>query len=171
MGVYKRTTKYLKQEAAFQVRNYRHPSIFSPSFKRFLTFGKWLFVLNMSLAILFVPLFISRGEEISEEPQPSLNKVIDSVKTNVQKQTPEIYSVAATCYCSGVLMANGLPPSEGYVANNFLPFGTQIFVKELGRMFVVGDRIGDLSELDIYMDSYKECIQFGRQQLTMKVLN
>lgn len=67
-------------------------------------------------------------------------------------------------------MANGEWPHVGAVAADDLPFGTTVIVN--GRTYIVKDRFGGgyTNRLDIFMDSYDEAIQFGRQWLDVEVL-
>lgn len=67
-------------------------------------------------------------------------------------------------------MANGEWPHVGAVAADDLPFGTRVIVN--GRTYIVKDRFGGgyTNRLDIFMNSYEEAIQFGRQWLEVEVL-
>lgn len=67
-------------------------------------------------------------------------------------------------------MANGEWPHVGAVAADDLPFGTRVIVN--GRTYIVKDRFGGgyTNRLDIFMNSYDEAIQFGRQWLEVEVL-
>ena len=62
--------------------------------------------------------------------------------------------------------ANGNYPTDGYsVACNSLPFGTRIYIEGIGER-VVEDRGPDSMSgawLDVYMDSYDACVQWGVQ--------
>jgi 3D (Asp-Asp-Asp) domain-containing protein len=88
------------------------------------------------------------------------------------------FTVSATAYdscSSGSTMADGRTVHVGAVANNFLPLGTKIRmsrgVPELNgrRDFVVEDRIGSGSQLDIWMPGCSKAIQFGRETVTFRV--
>ena len=57
--------------------------------------------------------------------------------------------------------ASGEWPYEGGVACNFVPLGTVIVID--GNRYVVNDRSGAPGIIDIFMDSYDDCINFGRQ--------
>lgn len=73
----------------------------------------------------------------------------------------DIRCTAYTPYECGGYMANGLWIQEGYVACDFLPLGTIIYLD--GVQYEVGDRIGEGStdHIDIVMNSYDEAIEFG----------
>jgi 3D (Asp-Asp-Asp) domain-containing protein len=72
------------------------------------------------------------------------------------------------------LMADGSNTRSRSVANNFLPFGTKIKTNKPGprglRIFYVRDRIGFGSELDFWTDSCSDANQWGRRQITFRVL-
>lgn len=68
---------------------------------------------------------------------------------------------AYTPYDCGTITATGEPAHVGGVACNFLPFGTVVIID--GREYVVNDRCGIENCIDIFMESYEEAIQFGRQ--------
>ena len=67
------------------------------------------------------------------------------------------------------IMANGMEAQVGYVACDFLPLGTVIYID--GARYIVGDRIGDgtNNHIDIVFNSYDEAINFGVQYLDMEV--
>lgn len=68
--------------------------------------------------------------------------------------------------------ANGNYPTECYtVACNSLPLGTRIRIDGYGE-YVVEDRGGmGNNVIDIYMNSYDSCIQFGRRSAEVYVID
>ena len=66
------------------------------------------------------------------------------------------------------IMANGEVAHVGAVACNFLPMGTQIRIN--GNIYTVKDRCGADDCIDIYMDSYEECINWGRRTVEVEIL-
>lgn len=73
---------------------------------------------------------------------------------------------------SGTIMADGTPVRFGSVAMNTLPLGTRVYLRPglYGRhRFVVRDRIGWGSQLDIWNPSCAGAIAYGRrtQRLTV----
>lgn len=79
--------------------------------------------------------------------------------------------VEATAYSIDGVMANGEWTHYGAIAADDLPFGTRVLIN--GEVFVVKDRFGGgyTNAIDIYMPSYDDAIQFGRQYLTIHVLD
>lgn len=68
---------------------------------------------------------------------------------------------AYTPYDCGTITATGEPVHVGGVACNFLPFGTVVIIDDVE--YIVNDRCGIDGCIDIFMESYEEAIQFGRQ--------
>ncbi|KAF0092232.1 MAG: hypothetical protein FD141_416 [Fusobacteria bacterium] len=80
-------------------------------------------------------------------------------------------ALSSTAYThTGNNMANGEKPYEGAVASNLVPLGTKIYIEGYGY-FVVKDRIGHGSQLDIFMDTYEEAIQYGRRTIKVYIVN
>jgi 3D (Asp-Asp-Asp) domain-containing protein len=79
--------------------------------------------------------------------------------------------VIATSYCLTGAMADGSHTRMGSVANNQYPLGTKITIDPpfLGRRhFVVRDRIGYGSQLDLWAPSCGQSIRFGRHRIRMR---
>lgn len=68
---------------------------------------------------------------------------------------------AYTPYDCGTITATGETVRVGGVACNFLPFGTVVVID--GVEYTVNDRCGIDDCVDIFMESYEDAIQFGRQ--------
>ena len=67
----------------------------------------------------------------------------------------------------GNYTSSGTVPSEGRtIACNWLPFGTKVMIS--GNWYTVEDR-GGMSGIDIFMDSYHDAVNFGRQTQTVYI--
>lgn len=96
--------------------------------------------------------------------------------TEVAEETNMTYvgNFSCTAYTwTGNPCANGNYPVDGYsVACNSLDFGTHIYIEGIGER-VVEDR-GPSSMpsawLDIYMDSYDACVQWGVQDRAVYII-
>ena len=71
--------------------------------------------------------------------------------------------------------ASGVMPQVGMCAvdkinGHWVPFGTIVRIKGLGT-YEVTDRFGDGRNncVDLFMESYKKCIEFGRQDREAEV--
>lgn len=75
-----------------------------------------------------------------------------------------------SAYSDHGTMANGEWTHDGAIASDDLPFGTRVVIN--GRTYVVKDRFGGgySNAIDIWMPSYDDAIEFGRQYLTVEVL-
>lgn len=76
------------------------------------------------------------------------------------------------------IMANGMQGDYGYVACNWLPFGTLVDIEKAG-IFIVGDRgakslFGDkkhhIKHLDMYLPSHYMAKQYGVQYRKVTIL-
>jgi len=105
----------------------------------------------------------------------------ESNVTNNKTQTTGIPegAVKMTLNCTaytatGNATASGVMPQANHTiaAWSGLPFGTKVYIPALDTTFTVEDRGGAVTQgiIDIYMDSYEECIQFGRQNLEAYVV-
>ena len=63
---------------------------------------------------------------------------------------------------TGYPMANGEYPYVGCAASCDFPIGTVLVIEGIGT-YVIKDVCPTSGVIDIYMNSYDECIQFGRQ--------
>ena len=87
-----------------------------------------------------------------------------------------VVTLQTTAYChTGNSTASGVMPQVGHCAvdkinGQWIPFGTIVRIKGMGT-YKVTDRFGDGRNncVDLYMDSYKKCIEFGRQNMEAEV--
>ena len=87
-----------------------------------------------------------------------------------------VVTLQATAYChTGNPTASGVMPQVGHCAvdkinGQWVPFGTMVRIKGLGT-YKVTDRFGDGRNncVDLFMGSYKKCVEFGRQDLEAEV--
>ena len=74
-----------------------------------------------------------------------------------------------SAYCDQGYTASGEWVREGIVASDDLPFGTVVVIN--GIRYVVADRFGGgySDRIDIFMPSYDDCINFGRQTIDVYI--
>ena len=91
-----------------------------------------------------------------------------------------IVTLNVSAFCeTGNPTASGVMPQVGHCAvdkinGQWVPFGTKIRIidQSVGiHELVVTDRFGGSynNRMDIFMDGYKKCIEFGRQDLEAEV--
>jgi rare lipoprotein A len=56
-------------------------------------------------------------------------------------------------------------------ADSSIPFGTQIYIPELGKTFTVTDRGGAIKgdRLDMYMEDPADALKFGDRELEVRI--
>lgn len=107
----------------------------------------------------------------------------DNVDISLSKSTIRKIRVVLTAYSSTIaqtdstpfITANGTYVHDGVVANNGLPFGTEIRIPELygNKVFSVEDRmhwrVGDY-QFDIWFPTYEQAKNFGVRYAYVEVL-
>lgn len=96
---------------------------------------------------------------------PAPTTATNTIPEGAVKMTIQCTAYTAT----GNATASGVMPTANHTvaAWSGLPFGTKIYIPAMGTTYTVEDRGGAVTDgiVDIYMDSYEDCIQFGRQNL------
>ena len=125
------------------------------------------------LAIVILALVI-----ILHSPSPVLAPVIvpEVVQEYQEPEPPEPETITfeATAYTwTGYRTATGTWPSRGTVAvdPNVIPLGSVLYVEGYGPA-VAADTGGAIQgqKIDLYMDSEHECLQWGRRQVEVRVV-
>ena len=99
--------------------------------------------------------------------------------------TKDLWRITAYCACKKCcgkyadgITASGKKVKVGFVANNWLPFGTKVKIEGLG-IYIVEDRgskkyFGTKEEkrkaLDIYFEEHEEAKRFGVKYLKVEIL-
>jgi len=76
------------------------------------------------------------------------------------------------------ITASGLKGRYGYVACNWLKFGTKVNIEGLGTFLVedhgakslFGSKSNHIKHLDIFMDSHKKARKFGKQYRKVEII-
>lgn len=88
----------------------------------------------------------------------------------------------ASAYCCGTHTATGKRVKNGYIAVNpkQIPYGTKLFIRSSDGSYIYGyasaEDTGGFTSwgntvADLYMSSYNDCINFGRRQIEIYVLD
>lgn len=85
-------------------------------------------------------------------------------------------TVSATAYtATGNATASGTMPQAGrtIAAGSGLPLGTRVYIPAFGGVYVVEDRGGAVGNgiIDIYMNTQDECVQWGRQDVEIFLMD
>ncbi|MCA9243028.1 MAG: 3D domain-containing protein [Phycisphaerales bacterium] len=96
----------------------------------------------------------------------SMNAATGSRETLVR-----IYRV--TAYCDRGTTAAGVPSGVGQCAAPAdIPFGSEIYIPELDRTFIVTDRTAQRfrhNTVDLFMPAEDQCLKFGRNYLECEI--
>ena len=123
--------------------------------------------------------------EVARTSNPVSSATISNLQAKVAGVTPKVVTLNTSAYTAST--CGKKPTDSGYgktasgayatawytvAAGKGYPMGTIIYIpyfanKPNGGWFVVQDRGGAIknNKLDVYMDTYNECIQFGRRNL------
>lgn len=99
--------------------------------------------------------------------------VTEKCMEELRKTSYREVTVMTTAYTMGdnytpsTIMANGEVPHVGAVAYNRVPLGTTLIID--GNTYVVKDRAWDDDVVDIYMDTYDDCVSYGVKEKTVKI--
>ena len=96
-------------------------------------------------------------------------------------QYKSYFDGTATAYYGGGLTSTGVPAAVGYVAvnPNVIPYGTKLYITSLDGEIVYGYAIaadtggfakGGWADVDLYMNTYEECVRFGKRGVRIYIL-
>lgn len=112
--------------------------------------------------ILILLLVLIPIQEALTYERISLQKSSESVYATITAYNSEVGQTDSSPF----ITASGKKTTKGIVANNCIDFGTKIKIE--GEIFVVEDRMNSrygCEYYDIWMETYDEAINFGRQRL------
>ena len=83
--------------------------------------------------------------------------------------------VGATAYTNDPITSTGTKPTEGVtiaVDPNVIPYGTRVYIPQLDTIFIAEDCGSAIkgNRIDIYMDDYNKCMEWGYRDITIIVL-
>ena len=115
---------------------------------------------------------------IEVPPEPQSEPIPEEIVIPEEEYVPEPYypsseyvgTYTITAYTwTGNTMANGEYPYVGCVASCDFPLGTTIYIDGVGT-FVVNDVCPTSGVIDVYMNTYDECINFGCFQANVSIV-
>ena len=105
------------------------------------------------------------------EAEREASRMIDQ---EVSRGAERVMMMESTAYTwTGQQTASGTWPAVGTVAVDpqVIPLGTKLYIEGYGPAVAL-DTGGDIQGqiIDLYMDSYQECIEWGRRQVEVKII-
>lgn len=116
---------------------------------------------------------------ISNFTLPSKYKIDENLVPTSYKQK---FVGPGTAYHTGYITSTGKAPQPGYIAvdPDVIPYGSKLWIVSNDGRYVYGYAIaadtggftwnGSGTLADLYMNTYNECVQFGRRNITIYVL-
>jgi len=156
---------------------------------------KFLILLVAAILLASISGFSVLGisKAIAKSNQSDTNTTLSTVQGNSLKAIPISQSpqkvvkkvkMVATAYSSTVwqtddtpfITASGSTVRDGIVANNMLPFGTEVRIPELygDKIFIVEDRMHSRKgkyHVDIWFPDYYQAKEFGAKTIYLEVLS
>lgn len=122
---------------------------------------------------------LSTASAISTKVLPSKYSLADGIPTS----NVGVITGRSTAYYGGGGTASGAKAQSGYVAvnPNQIPYGSELYIVSSDGKYIYGYCIaadtggfaynGSGTVVDVYMDTYSECCQWGSRQVTIYVLS
>lgn len=84
--------------------------------------------------------------------------------------------VGATAYYGDTITSTGVKPIVGRtiaVDPKVIPYGTKVYIPQLNKVFIAEDCGSAIkgNRIDIFMNSYDECMEWGYKDITIIILN
>ncbi|MFA5228305.1 MAG: hypothetical protein WC446_00885 [Candidatus Paceibacterota bacterium] len=146
---------------------------------------KQIVILIPAIALFFFltsAMIAESNVELTEKKQIEENNVLMTFSREDKKE-PNLVKVIITAYSSTVwqtddtpfITASGTYVKEGIIANNMLPFGTEIKIPEYfgDKIFVVEDRMNKRKGpywIDIWFETIEEAKEFGIKEAYIEIL-
>jgi len=130
--------------------------------------------------LLLVAALIFSGLTPTEAPpmEPAGTDILEY--RQIEAPEPEVMIFEATAYCYGNITKTGTSPVEGRtiaVDPEVIPLGSRVYVSceswpEVNGWYIAEDTGGVIKGniIDVYMQDYDTCLQFGRRQVEVRVL-
>ena len=116
------------------------------------------------------------------------NASVTTEKNGVKKEQPKkevavastnkngrLITVNASAYSGHNITATGTTPKWGTIAvdPSVIPYGTRVYIPKFDMVFTAEDCGGAIkgNKIDIFMNSESDCVNFGRQNIEIQILN
>ncbi len=145
----------------------------------YIVFFIGLAVFTASFAVISPQSQAAHGQDDKSFISPENSLVVKSPQKETKKRIKVVITAYSSCPCetdsTPFTTANGSEVKEGIVANNLLPFGTEIRIPELygNKVFVVEDRMNARKgyyHVDIWFPTKEQAIKFGSFRTYIEVL-
>lgn len=146
---------------------------------------KQIYIVIPAISLFFFltsVLIAESSVELTDNKQKEENNILMTFSRE-EENKPNLVKVIVTAYSSTVWQtdddpfttASGIHVKEGIVANNMLPFGTEIKIPEYfgDKVFIVEDRMNRRKGpywVDIWFATTQEAVDFGIKEAYIEIL-
>ena len=134
----------------------------------------------------------NNNQQVKEDKPATLvqqnNEVVAVEKNEVKKEEAKkeeattstnkngrLMTVNASAYSGHNITATGTTPKWGTIAvdPSVIPYGTRVYIPKFDMVFTAEDCGGAIkgNKIDIFMNSESDCVNFGRQNIEIQILN
>ena len=139
---------------------------------------------NKKVVALVLSFIVSVNMFLTSSHAMETRKQMNHVpRTTIQAQTTMTQSrevkyslkVGATAYCGDTITSTGKRPVEGTtiaVDPKVIPYGTRVYIPEFNKVFIAEDcgRAIKGNRIDIFMNDYDRCMEWGFRTITIYIL-
>ena len=129
-------------------------------------------LLLLILLLITAGIFILVHSPAPEQDKPKIEATAPLREIEPSRHK-EVLALEATAYCQGEVTATGTKPQEGRtvaVDPKAIPYGTELIIN--GKSGYVAEDCGEDirgNRIDIFMEDYNRCIEFGRQTVRVEI--
>jgi 3D (Asp-Asp-Asp) domain-containing protein/SH3-like domain-containing protein len=99
----------------------------------------------------------------------------EEATTSNNNNSGRLMTVNASAYSGHTITATGATPKWGTIAvdPSVIPYGTKVYIPKFDMVFTAEDCGGAIkgNKIDIFMNSEADCVNFGRQNIEIQILN
>ena len=139
--------------------------------------NKWVLGAILALILVFTPNINAKALQPQANPSNNIvynsNKRVIGIKNNYKGTK---MTVRATAYTNDPITSTGTKPTEGRtiaVDPKVIPYGTKVYIPQFNKVFIAEDCGSAIkgNRIDIYMNSYKACMDWGIQTIDIIILD
>jgi 3D (Asp-Asp-Asp) domain-containing protein len=109
------------------------------------------------------------------KPVTKIERRVNARNVNTKSTRCKSMRVGATAYYGDTITSTGTTPIVGStiaVDPKVIPYGTRVYIPEFNKIFIAEDCGSAIkgNRIDIFMNSYDECIEWGFRNITIYIL-
>ena len=114
-------------------------------------------------------------QKVQAQKSIGIKKRYTAKRVSNQQMAGVKMRVKATAYYGDTMTSTGVVPKVGRtiaVDPKVIPYGTRVYIPQLNKVFIAEDCGGAIkgNRIDIFMNSYKECMEWGIKEIDIIIL-